>query len=210
MALRAKTSDRNRQRGGFWLRQGPLVQNGATNPVHRWRRGVLCMRWVRMHIRARHHTLPKMGLPLMMCPDICSFQCTCTQPSLNWRWRRPSLWDKCPLSHRPHCYNPLMEAIHFQTPPVPLTFTFFTFSTFSVSFVCRLASSPCSPSPHFFPLFCVAALFPLRVATYTFPHPPSTGSLRQSFVVLFRCKDMKVAKLSEALGKVLASAKMSL
>ena len=61
---------------GFWLRQGPLVQNGATNLVQRWR-GFLCMRWVGC-IRARHHTLPKIGLPLMMCPDICSFQCTCT------------------------------------------------------------------------------------------------------------------------------------
>ena len=41
---------------GFWLRQGPLVQNGATNLVQRWR-GFLCMRWVgciRAHCTPSH------------------------------------------------------------------------------------------------------------------------------------------------------------
>ena len=135
--------------------------------------------------------LPRMALPTMMCQDICPYLCAFSSgPCLNWWWWwRPSsvvqqARDKCPLSHRrPHCYNHPCDGGHFAPRSLVLPRTF-TFSTFS-RLLCRPVSfSPSSPSPHFFHLFCVAALFrgrtfsphSLWAATYTFP----TGSLRRS------------------------------
>ena len=145
------------------------------NLVQRWRR-FLCMRWVGCIRRARHHTLPKIGLPLIMCPDICSFQCTCTRP------------PKLEVAKGPRCgIN-----VHFPTGRIVTTPRDGGHS---------LPTRPCRPDfhifhffrvfcvlPRFFTLFSVPSLFPsvlcrvafltthffplLRVATYTFPHLP--------------------------------------
>ena len=97
---------------------------------------------------------------------------------------------------------PLMEATHFQPARAALTFTF---STFFTSFVSR-----------FFALFSVPSLFPYVLCrgafltTLFFPRaqsghllhipPPPTGSLRQTSMDLFRCKDMKVPHFGQSFG----------
>ena len=161
-----------------------------------------------MHI-ARHHTLPKIGLPLIMCPDICSFQCTCTRP------------PKLEVAKGPRCgIN-----VHFPTGRIVTTPRDGGHS---------LPTRPCRPDfhifhffrvfcvlPRFFTLFSVPSLFPsvlcrgAFLATHFFPpcsewpptHSPTSHrkfeAKLQGFVQMQRYESAKIVRsLGQSFGRV--------